>query len=430
MNYSDVCAYLDVLQMHKIKLGLEAMQAFLRQVGNPEAKLQIVHLAGTNGKGTVCAALHEILSRAHYKVGVYTSPHLSSPRERFRVGRDFISEEDFARLGSHIIAVLDGEQITWFEFTTALAFLWFEEQGTDIVMMETGMGGRLDATNVVRPLVSVITSISMDHEAWLGNTLATIAGEKAGIIKERVPVISGAAGEAAVVIASAAQEKDAPFYQLHHDFDFACADNGSWSWQGKGLPGERQYSVLHSQSPSLVQQENESLAVAVVQVLELYGFRVADSDIISGLAALKWPGRMEFFTVVRNGRTLSFLLDGAHNPAGVANLAATLTAHFPGRRLALWGSMADKDLGTMLHCIAPLFDEMVFTRPHGERSAEPEAIVEFLLPEDKPRAYCERHPAEALERVCASAGKDDLIVVAGSLYLIGAIRPMLVGEIV
>jgi dihydrofolate synthase/folylpolyglutamate synthase len=430
MNYSDVCAYLDALQMHKIKLGLEAMRAFLGRVGNPEAKLQIVHLAGTNGKGTVCAALHEILSQAHYKVGVYTSPHLSSPRERFRVGCDFISEDDFARLGSRIITVLDGEHITWFEFTTALAFLWFEEQGTDIVILETGMGGRLDATNVTRPLVSVITSISMDHEAWLGDTLAAIAGEKAGIIKERVPVISGAVGVAAEVIASVAKEKGAPLYQLHSDFDFTFADNGSWSWQGSGLPGGRRYSGLHSQSPSLVQQENESLAVAVVQVLELYGFRVADKDVVSGIASLKWPGRMEFFTVVRNGRTLSFLLDGAHNPAGVENLAATLAERFPGRRLALWGSMADKDLGTMLHCIAPLFDEMVFTRPHGERSAEPEAIVEFLLPEDQPRAHCESEPADALERVCASAGKDDLIVVAGSLYLVGAIRPMLVGEMV
>ncbi|MBW2682664.1 MAG: bifunctional folylpolyglutamate synthase/dihydrofolate synthase, partial [Deltaproteobacteria bacterium] len=182
MTYDEVLAHLESLQMHKIKLGLDAMQSFLEKVGRPENDLRFVHVAGTNGKGSVCAALSEILGRAGYKVGVYTSPHLSSVRERFRIGDRYITEEEFAALGSRICEVLGTEQITYFEFTTALGLLWFAESELDLVLLETGLGGRLDATNVVTPLVSVITSISMDHEAYLGDTMAAVAGEKAGII--------------------------------------------------------------------------------------------------------------------------------------------------------------------------------------------------------------------------------------------------------
>ncbi|HSL39969.1 MAG TPA: Mur ligase family protein, partial [Desulforhopalus sp.] len=197
--------------MHKIKLGLAAMRDFLDQVGHPEEVLRFVHVAGTNGKGSVCAALAEILHRAGYRVGVFTSPHLSSVRERFRIGPTPISEEEFARLGAQIMTVLGPERITYFEFTTALALLWFAEAGVDLVVLETGMGGRLDATNVVQPEVAVITSISMDHEAYLGNTLVQIAREKAGIIKNGVPVVSGGIHpEAAEVIAARAREVDAP----------------------------------------------------------------------------------------------------------------------------------------------------------------------------------------------------------------------------
>ncbi len=237
MIYQEVTSYLDRLCMHKIKLGLEAMCGFLARVGNPQRRLQFVHLAGTNGKGTVCEALRQILSGAGWRVGCYTSPHLSSPRERFRVGENYISEEDFARIATRIITVLGGERITWFEFTTAVAFLWFAEMECDLVLLETGMGGRLDATNVVTPLVSVITSISMDHQAWLGDSIAAIAREKAGIIKKGVPVVCGAAGEAAAVIAAAAAAAGSPFYQLHCDFGWSHQADRSWSWHGEGPAG-------------------------------------------------------------------------------------------------------------------------------------------------------------------------------------------------
>ena len=181
MTYHESITFLDNPQLHKIKLGLEAMRFFLTRVGQPEKGLKFIHVAGTNGKGSVSVSLLTILQQAGYKVGLYTSPHLSSVRERFRINDRYISEEEFADCAGRVIAALGEDTITYFEFTTTLAMLWFAESDLDLVILETGLGGRLDATNVVLPLVSIITSISMDHEAYLGNTLAEVAGEKAGI---------------------------------------------------------------------------------------------------------------------------------------------------------------------------------------------------------------------------------------------------------
>ncbi|MBW2472169.1 MAG: bifunctional folylpolyglutamate synthase/dihydrofolate synthase, partial [Deltaproteobacteria bacterium] len=190
MNYHEAWTFLDSLQFFKIKLGLESMRMFLKELGSPEQELKFVHIAGTNGKGSVAVTLLTLLAKAGYRVGLYTSPHLSSVRERFRINYEYIAEEEFAEESTRIHDILAGRQITYFEFTTALAMLWFARMNVDLVIFEVGLGGRLDATNVVTPLVSVITNVSMDHEMYLGNTLVEIAGEKAGIIKEKVPVVS------------------------------------------------------------------------------------------------------------------------------------------------------------------------------------------------------------------------------------------------
>ncbi|MCP3890633.1 MAG: bifunctional folylpolyglutamate synthase/dihydrofolate synthase [Desulfobulbaceae bacterium] len=439
MNYDEVLAHLDALQMHKIKLGLDAMQSFLEKVGRPENRMKFVHLAGTNGKGSVCAALSETLGRGGYRVGVYTSPHLSCVRERFRVGCDYISEEAFARLGTKICEVLGEDQITYFEFTTALGLLWFAEEGVDLVLLETGMGGRLDATNVVTPLITVITSVSMDHEAYLGNSLAEIAGEKAGIIKEVVPVVSAAIHpEVSPVISNVSRDKMAPLYILGRDFDYSVNDDKTWSWKGGEGLGGKVVDDLHSNSPSLVQQENESLAVAVLQLLEKHGFNVTDKDIREGFAAVKWPGRMEYFIqpfphagLGKSQENRRYLLDGAHNPAGVKNLADTLGRGFSHARLiGVWGSMFDKDLTTTLDMMVPLFDHLVITQPDGERSASPGQIFELLGKDGQQKAQCIGSVEKSLEAAQEMATENDLIVVGGSLYLIGAIRHLLKGELV
>jgi len=440
MTYAEVLAHLDALQMHKIKLGLEAMQSFLDRVGRPEQKLRFVHVAGTNGKGSVCAGLTEVLSRAGYRVGVYTSPHLSSVRERFRIGGEYIGEAAFAALGERIIRVLGEEQITYFEFTTALALLWFAESQVDLVVLETGMGGRLDATNVVVPLVSVITSVSMDHEAYLGNNLTAIAGEKAGIIKDHVPVVSGAGHpDAAAVIERVSRERSAPLFALRQEFDYVVKADSTWAWRGGKAFGNRVIDGLRSNRASLVQQENDSLTIALVRLLHEHGFTVSEEDLRRGLAEVRWPGRMEYFeqdffpTVIGTPvgvKKLRYLLDGAHNPDGVKNLANTLGKNFSYQKLiVVWGSMGDKDMPATLGTIACLADDLILTRPAGERSALPEQLYDFLGHEDKKKARCIASVPDALLAAQETAAEEDLIVVGGSLYLIGATRPLLLGEL-
>ncbi|MCP4343668.1 MAG: bifunctional folylpolyglutamate synthase/dihydrofolate synthase [Desulfobulbaceae bacterium] len=442
MTYKEILAHLDALQMHKIKLGLEAMQSFLDKVDRPESHLKFVHVAGTNGKGSVCATLSEVLGRAGYRVGVYTSPHLSSVRERFRIGSDYISEDSFAKTGTRICEVLGKEQITYFEFTTALGLLWFAESNVDLVLLETGLGGRLDATNVVTPLVSVITSISMDHETYLGNSLTEIAGEKAGIIKPGVPVVSGAVHpEVATVIEEVAKAKNAELVSLRQDFDYTVHPNKTWEWTGGGSLGNREISGLPYSHSSLVQQENDSLAIAVLHLLQKNGYTVSDRQISEGLANVRWPGRMEYFelqvvpgsdrTEVKNeARTHRYLLDGAHNTDGVRNLARTLGEKFKyGKIVGVWGAMVDKDLATTLGLIVPLVDELIVTQPEGERSATPEQIYAILDKEQKAKARCVAKVDEAISAAQKLAEEGDLIIVGGSLYLVGAVRHLLLGDL-
>ena len=342
-------------------------------------------------------------------------------------------------MGARIIEVLGGEQITYFEFTTALALLWFAESETDLVVLETGMGGRLDATNVVVPLVSVITSVSMDHEAYLGNTLAGIAGEKAGIIKPGVPVVSGAVHpEAAAVIDRTAGERSAPLFAFRQDFDYILSEDGSWSWRGEAF-GTRAIEGLRSSRASLAQQENDSLTIAVLQLLAKHDIIASEEDLRRGLAEVRWPGRMEYFKLdcspavvgaPAGVKRLRYLLDGAHNPDGVRNLAETLAKNFSYRKLiVIWGSMGDKDLFATLGTMARLADDLILTRPSGERSATPEQLYVHLEPGQRQKARCVPGVSDALAAAREAAGEEDLIVVGGSLYLIGAIRPLLLGEL-
>lgn len=442
MTYDEVLVHLDALQMHKIKLGLEAMQSFLEKVDRPESRLKFIHVAGTNGKGSVCATLAEVLGRAGYRVGVYTSPHLSSVRERFRIGSEYISEKAFAELGTRICKVLGDEQITYFEFTTALGLLWFAASNVDLVVLETGMGGRLDATNVVTPLISVITSVSQDHEAYLGNSLMEIAGEKAGIIKPGVAVVSGAVHpDVAPVIEAVGKAKDAQVFSLGQDFDYAVRSDNTWVWSGGDCFGNRQIAGLRCSRSSLVQQENDSLAIAALQLLREKGYKVSDQQISEGLVNVKWPGRMEYFeqeyiSAIASSETrnranfIRYLLDGAHNTDGVRNLAKTLGEKFKyGRLIGVWGAMVDKDLRTTLGLVAPFVDELILTQPDGERAATPEHLFSVLDSEQKRKARCVTKVDEALLAAQEAAGDGDLIVVGGSLYLVGAVRQLLLGDL-
>ena len=432
MNYQQAWDYLDSLQFHKIKLGLDAMRSFMARVNNPEQKLKTVHVAGTNGKGSVSVTLLTILSEAGYRVGLYTSPHLSSVRERFRIGNSFISEETFARLATQIRDILGDEKITYFEFTTAIAFLWFAEEKLDLVVLETGLGGRLDATNIVTPLVSVITNVSMDHEAYLGNTIEAVAGEKAGIIKESVPVVTAVKKDAGLAeVQAVCTEKNVQLYRYKEDFFATLTSRKRWHWSATESLSSTSYNDLCCSMKGDYQIENASLALATIQLLQEYGLPVNDKSVRKGLASVHWPGRLESFSLDRSGKEIHYLLDGAHNPAGVESLVQTLKKECSYSRLiVIWGAMADKDLQTTLAAVAELAHSIVLTKPDGERSADPE-----LLLKNVPMAYvdkCKLLPTveSAISWVENFASSEDLILIAGSLYLVGASRKILLGELV
>jgi dihydrofolate synthase/folylpolyglutamate synthase len=445
MNYQEAQIYLEDLQFHKIKLGLDSMHSFLARVGHPEQQLRYVHVAGTNGKGSVSVTLLTILAAAGYRVGLYTSPHLSSVRERFRINAEFISKEKFAEMATRIKGVLGEEKITYFEFTTALALLWFAESGLDLVILETGLGGRLDATNVVVPLVSVITNVTMDHEAYLGTTVVAVAAEKAGIIKDSVPVVSGvAADEGLEVVSRTCRERKAPLYLYGRDFHADQGHDRSWSW----LPENVSLSLLPLNSlrcfmRGSYQIVNASLALATLALLRPHGFLLSPETIRAALEAVRWPGRLEHICLDRKSRAVCepgqrtdehavcYLLDGAHNPAGVESLVLTLRHEYEYKRLiVVWGAMLDKDLRKTLPLIGDLAGVLLLTRPEGERAAEPEQLLEHLDAGMHGRCECIPEVDQALLRAEALAAAGDLIVVAGSLYLVGAVRKILLGELV
>ncbi len=441
MNYQEAWAFLDNLQFFKIKLGLESMRQFLDSVGNPHRGLRFMHVAGTNGKGSVSTTLRTILTKAGYKVGLYTSPHLSCVRERFRIDGRFISEEAFARQASVIREALGERQITYFEFATALALLWFAEEQVDVAILEVGMGGRLDATNVITPLVSVITNVSMDHEQYLGNTLAAVAFEKAGVIKPGIPVVAGVAvDESLAVVAQVCQERQAPLFLLGREFDVLRGPEGSWEY--RGIDHSHSLAGLQCRLKGGYQIGNAAVALAALETIS-ETLPVSGEAIRQGLLSVAWPGRLEYFCLA-DGKPVEcpaeatahapslrrYLLDGAHNPAGVESLRDALVGEFRYDRLILvWACMGDKDVAATLTTIAPLADRIIFTRPESERSATPEQLTAILAEEERSKAQGAPTVAEALILAADLAHSGDLICVAGSLYLVGAARKILLGEV-
>lgn len=435
MRYEDAWSFLDRLQFFKIKLGLDSMNVFLESLGHPQKSYPCIHIGGTNGKGSVGSTLTTILARADYKVGLYTSPHLSSVRERFRVNDRFISEEDFVRQAERIINILNDHQITYFEFTTALAMLWFAQQEVDLAIFEVGLGGRLDATNVVRPLVSVITNVGIDHEQYLGNTIREIAYEKAGIIKTGIPVVAGVSKPDAIEVVSAtARKKKAPFYLLGRDFSGVREKNDKKKWAYRGIEASPGHPSLTLDHLSLnirgnYQVDNAAIALVVLELIDR-SFPVFEDSVRNGLTKVAWPGRLEEFWLDKP-EPVHILLDGAHNPDGAAALKKSLLNDFTWSRLILvWASMSDKDVRNTLMEIAPLADTIIFTRPEQERSASPDALIQVLPDTLRKRCAGSDSVSDAIDLAIGAYRPGDMICIAGSLYLVGRARQLLRGELV
>jgi dihydrofolate synthase / folylpolyglutamate synthase len=423
-------------------LGLERMRALLAQVGNPHHRLRVVHVAGTKGKGSVSAMLDAIFRRAGYRTGLFTSPHLSRIEERFQVNGEPITPDELAVVLTQLRPVVESMHIapTFFELATAVGFLHFERRRVEVLVLEVGLGGRLDSTNVCRPTLSVITSISLDHTRVLGDRLALIAREKAGIVKRGIGVISGATDpEPQAVIAGICRERRAPLHELDQDFRYRyhpgqltgngisrprveIASRVSGGWRGPEHSWSLELNLLGEH-----QAANAAVVVACVEALRQRGMHLPDSAIVDGLRAVRWPARMEVL-----GFKPCVVLDCAHNVASAQAVAETLTHSFAleqgGRRLLLFAGSSDKDLAGMLRILAPLFDHIFLTRYiQSPRSVPPERLAALLPDGSKPYTLCST-PLEAWQAAREMAQPADLICVTGSVFLAGELREFLLRE--
>lgn len=417
MTYPAAIEYLYGLQKHGIKLGLEPVQAVLETLGHPEHRLRVLHVGGTNGKGSTVAMAAAMLRASGLRVGVYTSPHLVDFRERIRIDGEMISEDRLAELVGRLRrAVPPTVSLTFFEMTTALALLYFAESQVDLAVLEVGMGGRFDATNVVEPMACVITTIALDHQEYLGTTEEAIAFEKAGIIKPAVPVVIGRMGaEAGAVIERVAAERAAPVRRLGSEF-VVEGSSDRFTYRGWG----RVFEGLRCGLVGRHQLDNAACAIALLESAGHEGVPVDEAAVRKGLRSVVWEGRLE---VIEDAPRV--LLDGAHNPAASRALARYLEeflANHPNARIILvWGMMRDKDLREFLAPLLPLVSEIVLTQAGLARSATVHELREPLREWPKP-VYEVPLPAEALQRAKQQASPGDLICVAGSLMLLGDIK--------
>jgi dihydrofolate synthase/folylpolyglutamate synthase len=414
--YSKALTYLYDLQKYGIKFGLSSTADLLQRLGNPHEHLKAIHIAGTNGKGSTAAMISAVLIQAGYRVGLYTSPHLVRLNERFRINDRDVADrkilESFQRVRP---AVDEREPPTFFEMTTAMALSLFATEKVDWAVLEVGMGGRLDATNLIQPLVTVITNVSLDHQEFLGSTLTEIAREKAGIIKGGVPLVTAERKKAALaVIGARCLEVGVPCYRVGRHIKVRSSGGGTFSYHGLGW----QLRNLRTPLAGSHQLYNAATALGALEVLETKAAcRLTLEQIGKGLALTRWPGRLEWLSLKP-----PVLLDGAHNRAGMVALRRALLKEYKYRKLILvLGIMADKDLRGMLARLAPLAEQVILTRPRYERAADPETLLK-LAGAYAGRMEVIRPVGAALERARRLAGPEDLVVVTGSLYFIGEVK--------
>jgi dihydrofolate synthase/folylpolyglutamate synthase len=411
-DLTQATAWVFDLQKFGIKFGLSSTLSLLDRLGLSYQEGRYIHIAGTNGKGSVAAMLSAILSQAGYPVGLFTSPHLVSFNERYRLKDQEVSADRLLALINEVRAAVDiAEPPTFFEFATAMAFLYFLKSGAGPIILETGMGGRLDATNIVQPLVAVITNISRDHEDHLGQGLLAIAGEKAGIIKPGAPLVTFARQKQVLhLFRSRCQELGAPFYQGGVDFKSRGKSRGTFDYFGL----TRQIAGLTLNLKGRHQYGNAAVALAVVEVLSKAGFPVSETAIRDGLKGARWPGRLE--QLPQDPR---ILLDGAHNPAAALTLAQNLKQARGNKRLILvMGVMADKDVDTILARLLPLARTVIFTQPQYFRAATTRDLARRAQPYGLEILQVPR-VAQAIQQAQSLAGPEDRIVVTGSLYTVG-----------
>jgi dihydrofolate synthase/folylpolyglutamate synthase len=416
VTYQEALDYLTSLGRFGIKLGLERTEALLHALGDPHELFQGVHVAGTNGKGSVCAMVASVLQSAGYRVGMMPKPHLISYTERIQVDQRPIAETDFAALLTEIQPIINkvASELgppTEFEILTSAALYYFARAGIDLLVCEVGLGGRLDSTNVLDLGVTVITNIALDHTQHLGSTLEAIAAEKAGILKPESIAITGAQPPALGVIEARARGQQIPLLRLGQEIEVAATDKDWAGVQATITTPAGTYRDLRIPLLGLYQADNAALAVAAIDALRSRGWDISDGALRDGLARTRWPGRLEVID-----RNPIVLVDGAHNPAGLERSLAAVQKLANSRPLVIvLGAMKDKDLPAMLALLRRVYAPVIFSRIDWHRAASPA----LLAAEFRGESETAESSAEALDRARERAGRNGIVLVCGSLYLVG-----------
>ncbi len=413
---------LRIVRYNSQNFDLERMRTLLKKLGNPHEQFRSVHIAGTKGKGSTCAMVASMLRACGYKVGVYTSPHLVDIRERIQINGEMISHAEFARLIKTIEPMVGRMKPTptYFDVLTAAAFKYFADEKVDIAVVETGLGGRLDSTNVIKPEVTAITSISKDHMAQLGNTLALIAQEKAGIFKKDVPAVTVIQDpDAEAVLARVAAKVGAPFDVTGKSIEF------SYRFESSRMLGPHNRVCLttantkfeHLAVPLMGEHQaiNCGLALAVIDKLKQRGLPINDSKAMEGLAKTTIPGRMEIIN-----QTPKVIVDGAHNAASIDAMMRAIGQHVPyDSMVVIFGCCADKDVSGMLERITSGADKVIFTKVNNIRTADPNELAARYVEQFGKMAQVADTLEEALSIANRAVTKEDLICITGSFYLVG-----------
>ena len=435
MNYESAVRYLLSLgrelgaptQATAAKFNLENITVLMERLGRPDRTYPIVHIAGTNGKGSTAAFLESILRAAGFRTGLNTSPHLERINERIRINGEEVSDQIFAETFTRVQEVIEEllaagrleAHPTYFECVTALAFEVFARERVEFAVVEVGLGGRLDATNIVRPQVSVITRIDFDHENYLGHSLEEIAREKVGIVKAGVPVATAPQlPEVREVLRGKARELDATIVDTGEDFDLEREIAEAGCARARARARAMGEAVrLAPGLPGRFQLENALNAVATARLLQARGYRITNQNIEQGIRSAEWPGRLE-----RLQAGPDVYLDGAHNPGAARELAQFLEENFARRRVYLiFGAMRDKSVDEVTGILFPLASEVIFTQPGTPRAVSANQLAD-LAGHHAARYTVIRDAEEALESALAKARSDDAVFVTGSLYLVGQLR--------
>jgi dihydrofolate synthase/folylpolyglutamate synthase len=411
LSYKEAVQYLYGLQKYGIKFGLSKTANLLKAFDDPHHGQKYIHIAGSNGKGSVAAMMESVLLKSGLRVGLYCSPHLVRFTERFRINGEEAVPEKLAAIAGELIEIIKrGHPPTFFEVTTAMALIYFAKENVDICIMEVGMGGRLDATNVIRPVVSVITNISLEHQFFLGSRLLDIAKEKGGIIKTGVDLVTAVTQPPIIrLFESMCEEKKAPLWRVGKDVRYRSTGS-RFSYYGL----RRTFKGVELGLKGKFQNRNAALSLAGIELLERKGYRFSSHDIVQGLKDTKWPGRMH---VVSEAPLI--ILDGAHNPKAIRELAHSIRYDFRyGRLILVIGVMEDKDIGKILKGILPMADYVFYTRPEYYRSASPERLMKEGSRLGKPGEIVPEI-TDALDMAREMAGPTDMILISGSLFTVG-----------